>query len=522
MTIPTPPPRPVESRDPATGEVWRRFAPATDGEVRAAVAAARAAQPAWAAQSVRRRAAVLERFRRALYARRAEVARLITRENGKPLASALAGEVLVVLELARYYAREGPRRLAPARWFTPRGLATLRKRVRIDHEPHGVIGIVSPWNYPLTLAAGGLLPALVAGNAVVLKPSEYTPSVGAVLGELLAEAGLPADVLRVVQGAGETGAALVGEGVDKVLFTGSVATGRRVAAACAERLVPCALELGGSDPAIVLADADVRLAAAGIVWGRFSNAGQTCVAPKRVYAVGAVYEPLLAELAAAVARLRVGDGASGADVGPVIRPAQQAELAAQLADAVARGARVVAAAALPAEAPAGASFVAPTLLADVPPGARVLTEETFGPLLPVVRVRDAEEAVRLANASEFGLSASVWGRARGPALAVARRIEAGTVAVNDAVIVAGMAEVPHGGVKASGAGRAHGVAGLMECVRTRTVVVDRLPGVAQPWWFGARAGSYAQLDGVVQTAHGRGALGRVSGLVRLVRGARSR
>jgi succinate-semialdehyde dehydrogenase/glutarate-semialdehyde dehydrogenase len=521
---PAPPtsPRAVESRDPATGEVWRRFETATPGAVDAAVADARRAQPAWAATPVRERARVLERFRGALFRRRREVAELITRENGKPLASSLSGEVLVVLEFARFYAREGPAQLGRAPWFTPRGAVMLRKRVRIDHEPYGVIGIVSPWNYPFMLAAGGVLPALVAGNAVVLKPSEFTPSSGAVLDELLDEAGLPPGLFRVVQGAGETGAALVAAPVDKVVFTGSAATGRRVAVACAERMVPCTLELGGSDPAIVLEDADVRLSAAGIVWGRFSNAGQTCVAPKRVYAVAPVYDALLAELAGAVGRLRVGDGASGADVGPVIRPVQQAQLAEQLDDALARGGRVVATAPLPGGASPEASFVAPTLLADVPADARVLREETFGPLLPVVRVRDEDEAVRLANASEFGLSASVWSRDRRRALAVARRIEAGTVAINDAVIVAGMADVPHGGVKSSGSGRSHGVAGLMECVRTKTVVADRLPGVRQAWWFGAQSGSYAQLDGVLRATHGGGLAERVRGAIGAVRGSRPR
>jgi succinate-semialdehyde dehydrogenase/glutarate-semialdehyde dehydrogenase len=503
MPASSPVPRAVESRDPATGEVWRRTG-----------AAARAAQPAWAATPVRERAALLERFRRVLYRRRREVAELLTRENGKPLASALTGEVLVVLEFARFYARQAPTALGSPKWFTPRGMVMLRKRVRIEHEPYGVIGIISPWNYPLTLAAGSLLPALVAGNAVVLKPSEYTPSVGAILGELLAEAGLPPGLAHVVQGDRGTGAALIESGVDKVVFTGSGASGRKVATACAERMIPFTLELGGSDPAVVLDDADVALTAAGIVWGRFSNAGQTCVAPKRVYAVERVYEPLLAALAAGVSRLRVGAGRDGADVGPLIRPSQRVELLAQLDDALARGARVVATAPLPADAAEDAAFVAPTLLADVPASARVLHEETFGPLLPVVRVRDADEAVRLANASEFGLSASVWSRDARRALGVAARLEAGTVAINDAVIVAGMADVPHGGVKASGTGRSHGLAGLMECVRTKTVVVDRLPSLPQLWWFGEKPGaSYAQLDGAVAAAHGTGAAGRVRGVL---------
>jgi succinate-semialdehyde dehydrogenase/glutarate-semialdehyde dehydrogenase len=518
---PLPSSRPVESRDPATGEVWRRFEAASVDEVAGAVAEARRAQRAWAATPVRQRARVLERFRRALFRRRGEAAALITRENGKAPESALSGEVLATLEFARFYAREAPARLAPPRWFTPRSLVMVRKRVRIEHEPFGVIGIISPWNYPLLLAAGGVLPALVAGNAVVLKPSEFTPSSGALLAELFEEAGLPDGLLHVVHGDGRVGAALIAHGVDKVVFTGSGATGKKVAVACAERMIPCTLELGGSDPAIVLDDADPRLSAAGIVWGRFSNAGQTCTAPKRVYAVGAVYEPLLRELATAVSRLRVGAGGSGAEVGPLIRPSQAAELAAQLGDALARGARVVATAPVPASSP-DVAYAAPTLLADVPPDARVLHEETFGPVLPVVRVRDVDEAVRLANASEFGLSASVWSASRARALEVARRVEAGSVAINDTAVVAAMADVPHGGVKGSGTGRAHGVAGLMECVRTRTVVADRLPGQPQSWWFGAPGGGYARLDGAVEAVHGRGVGGRLRGALRAAGLAKTR
>lgn len=527
--LPSAPPGSIESRDPATGRVWRRFDPVSADAVAAAVAAARAAQPAWAARPLDERLQVVARFHRLLFARRAEVAELLVREAGKPWADAMASEVLITLDQARFYLDEAPRVLRPTT-VRPRSLAMLRKQVHVTHEAWGVVGVIAPWNYPFMLAAGHTLPALLAGNAVVLKPSELTPHSGVLLGELLHAAGVPAAVLHVLPGDGATGAALSAGDVDKVFFTGSVATGRRVAEACARRLVPCVLELGGSDPAVVLDDADVAHAAAGIAWGRFSNAGQTCVAPKRVYVTAPAYEPFVAALAGVVAGLRVGPGeAAESDLGPLIRPSQAAALRAQLDDALAGGARVVAEGALTAAAAAGAAadpegsgFFPPTVLADVRPDARVLREETFGPLLPVVRVRDADEAVRLANASVFGLSASVWTRDAAVGRRVADRLQAGTVVINDSVIVAGMAEVPHGGVKESGMGRSHGTAGLLECVRTKTVVTDRLAGVAQPWWFrGAPGARAAAIEGFARLAHGHGArerLGGLAGTIRLLRG----
>ena len=501
----------VESRDPATGEVWRRYRTSTAGDVAAAVDGARQAQRAWAARPAADRARVLERFRRALYGRREEVAEALTRETGKPLAEALGSEILIALDYAHFYAGES-RRLFDAPWLRPSALSMWRKRIRVSHVPLGVVAVVSPWNYPFMLAAGVVLPALAAGNAVLLKPSELTPTSGALLGDLLREAGVPDGVMTVLQGAGATGAALTAAAVDKVFFTGSVATGRKVALSCAERLIPCSLELGGSDPAIVLEDADIRHAARGIAWGRFTNAGQTCVAPKRVFVVGAAYEPLLAALADEVRSLRAGPVASGdAHLGPLIHPGQRTLLEGQLADALERGAHVAARGAAPA---GGGAWFPPTLLADVTPEMRVMREETFGPLLPIVRVGDADEAVARANESEYGLSASVWSRDADRARAVAERIEAGTVAINDVAIVAGMADVPHGGVKSSGSGRSHGSAGLLECVRTQTLVADRFGGWPQPWWFGAgserelRAG----LDAVLRLMHGRGARERLSGV----------
>jgi acyl-CoA reductase-like NAD-dependent aldehyde dehydrogenase len=257
-------------------------------------------------------------------------------------------------------------------------------------------------------------------------------------------------------------------------------------------MIPVVLELGGSDPAIVLEDADLRTAVSGILWGRFSNAGQTCVAPKRVLAVSAIHDRFVAKLAEAVTALGVGPER---DLGALIRPWQTAHLEEQLADALARGARIAARAAAPTDVP---GYFAPTLLTDVTPEMRVMREESFGPLLPVLRVRDAEEALAIANDTPFGLSASIWSRDTARAVRLAARVEAGTVHINDAVMGVGMADVPHGGVKESGTGRMHGAEGLLECVRSKAVIVDRLPGTPQPWWFE----SGGPLDAFVRFSHG--------------------
>jgi len=486
--------------------------PLRTGAVDTAIARARQAQAAWSARPIGERAVVLERFRRLLHERRADVVTVISRETGKPPAEAAMAEVATTLDLARFYLRAAPSHLTP-RTLVPGSLALWRKRIRITSIPYGTVAVISPWNYPFMLPAGIVLPALVAGNAVLLKPSELTPSSGELLGALLHDAGIPTDILQVLPGDGAVGAALTQGAVDKVFFTGSVTTGRRVAHACAERLIPCSVELGGSDPAIVLDDADIEHAASGITWGRFSNGGQTCVAPKRVFVVGDAYEPFVAAMRRRIEALRLGrSGAAPYDMGPLIQPSQHAVLASQRDDAVERGARVEVGSDMAGDGPDADAVFPPTLLLDVPLDARALQEETFGPLLPIVRVSDVAEAVALANATPFGLSASVWSRDRRRARAVAELLEAGTVVVNDVTLVPGIAEVPHGGVKASGSGRSHGIAGLDECVRTRTIVDDLFTGWRQAWWFGYGGDAAARADAYLRLAHGRSMRERLSGV----------
>jgi succinate-semialdehyde dehydrogenase/glutarate-semialdehyde dehydrogenase len=501
-----------ESRDPATGEVWRRYAVAGASEVRDAVARARAAQPAWAALSPERRADCIRRFSQELLARRDEAARIVARENGKPVGEALGVDVGVTLALADHFAVAAPRFLR-VRWRRSRMLAAWRKRVALVKEPFGVVGVISPWNYPMFLPLSSAIPALLCGNAVVNKPSEWTPGIAELVKECLHQAGVPADVYQVVHGSGASGAALCEE-ADKIFFTGSEVTGRKVAMACARRLIPCALELGGSDPAIVLADADLRHAASGIAWGRFTNAGQTCVAAKRVFVEESVYDEFLTLLTQAVGQLRVGPGTDDAtDVGPMIRPEQRALLAAQHADALARGARE----ALRVDTPVGDCYFPPTILIDVPPDSRAMTEETFGPLLPVTKVRDAEEAIARANDTTQGLSASVWTADVNRGIAIAQRLQAGSVLINDACTAAGVSDVPHGGFKASGLGKVHGELGLQECVRTKAITVDWFQAWRQPWWFGYGPEHRANVGAFLVAAHGAALGAKLRALPRVLR-----
>ncbi len=477
--------------NPATGERLGEHACASASEVRAAVAAARRAQPAWAAMGVRARSAVLRRFAGLLLENKEKVASVVTAESGKPLAEALLSEVMVTLDAVRFVAANAARVLRPEE--VPHGNPALKlKRGRLLWEPCGVIGIISPWNYPFSIPATEVVAALATGNAVVLKPSELTPDSALLLRELLHQAGVAPGVFQVVLGMGETGAALVSAGVDKIIFTGSVATGRRVGMAAAEQLIPATLELGGKDAMLVLDDASVNVASSAAVWGSMMNAGQTCISVERCLVDRKIYQEFVEACRLKIGQLQVGNGAAPeTDMGPMISERQLQIVERQVEDARARGAKVLAGGRRLPEL--GANFYAPTLIVDVPPAAPLMCEETFGPVLPVTPFDGDEEGIRLANASDFGLAASVWTRNRRRGERVARRIQAGAVLVNDLLSAFAVSEAPHGGLKLSGVGRTHGMIGLRDLVRPRYLDVDRLPGMKKLWWFGYGAKAARQL-----------------------------
>lgn len=472
----------IRAVNPASGEVLREFECATPAEVADAVQRARAAQPAWAGTRLKKRLEVVQKFQRLLSERKQQIARIITSESGKPYVEALLTEILVALDTSRFLLDESFEFLREK--AVPHGsLATTTKSGRLVREPHGVIGIISPWNYPFSIPATQSLAALVTGNVVVLKPSELTPLSGIELASLLREAGVPENVFQLVLGDGLTGAALVESGIDKLVFTGSVATGKRIAQMAAGKLLPVVLELGGKDPMIVLEDADLDVAASGAVWGAFVNAGQACLSIERCYVHRSIYDSFVSLCAEKAKQLRVGNGMDPeTDVGPLIHDRQLGTVDRHIEDARARGGRVMTGGELLPSL--GPNFYSPTVLADVNQQMLIMREETFGPVLPIMPFACDDEAIRLANDSEYGLAASVWTRDRKRGERIARQIKAGTVMVNDAVSCYGISEAPHGGIKASGIGRTHGKVGLEEMVRTKYLDVDLVPGTRKPWWYG--------------------------------------
>ena len=495
-------------RSPADGSLVREVPLQGEAEVQSAVARSRAAQSAWAATPIRKRAARLRDLARVLEARGDGIADSVRSETGKPRTEALA-EIVVAVELLRYYAAVAPRHLAPEH----RGTGWLvSKRGWIEREPFGVVGGITPWNYPFIIAMDCVAPALVAGNGVVLKPSEFTPVTTLLIPELCAEAGIPGDLVQVVTGDGATGRALVEGGVDRIVFTGSTATGVKIMTAAARRLTPVTLELGGKDPAIVLDDADLDRAARGVVFGGFFNAGQTCISVERVFVVRSVYQAFVERVAAVAGELRAGTG-DESDVGPVITEPQLAVIEGQVAEALAMGARALTG----GKRESGSSQIfPPTVLVDVSDDMGVLRDETFGPVLPIVAVEDEEEAVRRANESGYGLFASVWTKNRGRGLRVARKLRAGGVSINDVLSHYGMAQLPMGGVGDSGFGRRRGLEALDEMTRTRTILVDRSGLRRELFWFPYSGRTVALMKALLDWRGRGGVAGTLRALARFM------
>jgi succinate-semialdehyde dehydrogenase/glutarate-semialdehyde dehydrogenase len=502
----------VTVRNPATQQNIGSVPSFTAGQITAAVVAARAAQQRWAATPVAERLRIVRRFQRLLAEQKDAIAAVITGEAGKPQAEALATEVLVVLDAAKYLLDNVVVFLRPEPLPHANPVMKL-KRGLLCREPYGVIGIISPWNYPFSLPSVQALTALATGNAVVLKPSEFTPFSSLELARLLREAGLDPDLLQVVTGEGPAGSALLQSPIDKLIFTGSVATGKRVAQAAAARLLPVVLELGGKDPMIVLEDADINVASSAAVWGAFMNAGQTCLSVERCYVHESIYESFLKSCVEKTAKLKLGPGSDPAtDVGPMIHERQLRTVENHVQDAIARGARLLAGGKNPPQL--GPNFFAPTILADVDQSMTLMREETFGPVLPVRRFKTEDEAVALANDSEFGLAASVWSGNRKRGEAVARRIHAGTVMVNDLITCFGISEAPHGGIKASGIGRTHGRFGLEEMVWPKYVDSDLMPRMKKLWWYGYGPAFMQQMGGFIELLFNKDLTKRLRGAIR--------
>jgi acyl-CoA reductase-like NAD-dependent aldehyde dehydrogenase len=458
----------IDVENPATGKVVASVSVVGPEEVATLVARARRAQPGWEALGFDGRAVVLKRCQKWMVDNSERVIETIVSETGKAYEDALAAEISYAMGAFAFWARNAEKYLEDEKVKTSSPFAKGRKLI-VRHVPVGVVGVIGPWNYPLTNSFGDCIPAMAAGNAVLLKPSEVTPLTSMLMGEMLRECGLLGDVYQVVPGYGETGAALIDE-VDFVMFTGSTATGKKVAERAARTLTPVALELGGKDPMIVCADADMARAANAAVHYSMQNAGQTCIATERVYVEEPIYDEFVRLVTDRVRGLRQGapSGPGSTDLGAMIHPPQSDIVERHVSDAVDKGARVLTGGHRRDE---GGHFFEPTVLVDVDHSMDCMREETFGPTVPIMKVSDADEAVRLANDTQFGLQASVWTADAAKGERLARRIEAGAVTVNDAQVNYVALELPMGGWKESGLGTRHGADGIRKYTKKQTLLV---------------------------------------------------
>ena len=471
----------LASINPATGQVLAHFEKTPPEMVARSVTLARAAQREWAKVPVHERCKRVGKLREVMMGHRNKLADAVVNESGKPRVEAFFADIFVALDSAEYWSKHGAAALRAER-VPHHSIAAKAKSGRLVYEPVGVIGIISSWNYPLAIPVSQIVPAVVAGNAVVCKSSDFTPQCGVLIEKVFREVAFPQDLVAVVQGGGEVGQALIEASPDKIIFTGSVATGRRVAEACARRLIPTVLELGGKDAMIVLADADLQVASSAAVWGSYTNCGQVCLSVERLFVEEAMAEKFAALCVEKTKKLRLGPGNDPAtDVGPLIRPQHVQRMLDLVEDAVARGARVLCGGNTRPDL--GPNFFEPTVISRVDSSMRLFQEETFGPILAIQTVKNAEEAIVRANDSPFALAASVWTKDKKKGRSIAQKLRAGAVMVNDAISYFGIAEAPHGGCSASGWGRTHGRAGLMEMVQSKYIDVDGLPHREKPWWY---------------------------------------
>ena len=471
----------LPSINPATGEVLSHFERTPASLLAEIVSRARVAQGAWAKLPIRDRCAKLRGLRERIMVSRNELADAVVRESGKPRVEALFADIFVALDSAEYWSRNTVSALRTQR-VPHHSIAAKAKRGYLAYDPLGVIAIISSWNYPLAIPLSQIIPAVAAGNAVVCKTSDFTPQCGALIEKLFIDAGFPGNLVTVVQGGGEVGQALIDASPDKVLFTGSVATGRRVAEACAKKLIPSVLELGGKDAMIVLADADLEVASSAAVWGSYTNCGQVCLSVERLFVEQILAEKFTALCVEKTKKLRLGSGSDReTDVGPLIRPQHVQRMSDLVHDAVSRGAKVLCGG--NSRPDLGPNFFEPTVIAGVDSSMKLFQEETFGPILAIQVVKDSKEAISRANDSPFALAASIWTKSKSRGMAMAAEMRAGAVMVNDAISYFGIAEAPHGGCGASGWGRTHGKEGLLEMVRMKYIDVDHLPRREKPWWY---------------------------------------
>lgn len=507
----------------ASGSGSRTSDPAEDHRVTGteelgrAVSVAREAQKEWGGFSVRERVKFLSNIKGFLLDRADELVGTISWDTGKTCIEALATEIIPAQIALSYYLRKASRFLKP-KFVPPSSFLLANKWSKLIRAPYGVVGVISPWNYPFAIPFSEILTGLLAGNAVMFKGSSRTRGVSGWIATCFQSCDLPEGLFQMVLMPGSTaGDAMLGCGIDKLFFTGSVAVGKKLMAKAAETLTPVSLELGGNDAMLVCEDADLDRATSGAVWAGLQNCGQSCGGVERVYVSEDVYEDFLRRLKIMVEHLRVGRGANhDVDMGAMTTESQMETVHRHLNDAVSKGAVITARSPLP-DGLSG-HFMAPVVLTDVHHGMLVMREETFGPVLAVMKVKDMEEAVGLANDSIYGLTGSVWSRDARRAERIGRRLEAGVITINDHLMSHGMPETPWGGCKASGTGRTHGETGFHEMTQARVIVHDWL-GFAKRdlWWPPYSDQIYRGLKGAAHVFYGSGFRDRIAGIRPLLR-----
>ena len=500
----------IVSYNPATGAEVGRVAQTSPDEVNAAVERGRVAFKSWKRTTFNERKALIMKAREILLAEREVIARLISDESGKPVAEALSMEIAPVLDLMQHFARNTEKLLKPAKINI--GLyALLGRSSKIVYHPLGVVGIIPAWNYPFSIPLGEAVMALMAGNTVVIKPSELTPMIGLKIGEILEKAGLPDGCVQIVSGGGATGAALVEAAPDKIMFTGSVATGKRIAAAAAKNLTSVVLELGGKDPMIVFADANLHLAAGAAVWGAFCNSGQSCSSVERLYVEESVATELTRKIIEKTKQLQQGTGdQANVSIGSMSSERQIKIVEDHVEDFRAAGATIETGGRRNPELEG--LFYEPTVITNANNDMLAMRDETFGPTLPIATFSTEKEAIRLANDSEFGLTASVWTRDRAKGKRVAKKIEAGSVCINEVLYTHGIGQTPWGGFKNSGRGRTHGREGLMELVQPQHIHTNHVALLPDAWWMPYSANAVATFRKMT-TTFASGSMAKTTGLL---------
>lgn len=508
----------IPSINPTTGEQLGEFPVMSEFEVKAAVARARAAQPVWEAFGFKKRAVSLLKVRRVIYENMDEIAELVSRENGKPLIEAISQDVMLLMEFLTYFSKNAEKilkkeKIKLGKW------ALFGHKSHLEYQARGVVGVIGPWNYPVSNPFSPVVMGLIAGNSVILKPSEFTTLTGIKVTQMFHQAGIPKDVLQIVTGDGSTGAALIGSGVDQISFIGSVVTGKKIMAQAAQTLTPVTLELGGKDPFIVFEDANVDLASSAAVWGAFSNSGQVCASVERVYVHESIAEDFTKQVMEKTKKLKQGPGLSpGSDIGSMTASMQVDKVVSHVEEARQKGGEILLGGKV--NKVLGERYFQPTVIRQVNHDFAVVKDETFGPVLPIMTFKTEQEVVGLANDSLYGLNAYVWTRNLARGERIASQIDAGTVNVNETLFSFGVPQTPWGGMKESGLGRTHGSIGLMDMVKVRHVYVNKKPSKSNSfWWFSYSQEKLEMVKGLCALLFGRG-IERIKGLLSYLKNMR--